>query len=217
MAKLVLAMVVAAVLVVSVHAYDPSPINDYCVADLTNQLGVTFNGLLCKAPANVTTADFTFTGFRATPPTNNSLGFGLIPGFASVNYPGLNTLGLSLAKIAYAQNGLVPPHTHPRATEVITVLSGQVNVGFVDTSGNLFAVTLQQNDFFVFPLGLVHYELALVPSVTLSVLNSQNPGIQLIPSSLFGSTPLISSQVLQEAFGINASTVAAIEKGFAPS
>lgn len=176
---------------------------------------MTFNGLLCKAPTNVSAADFTFTGYRATPSTNQSLGVGLILGFASINYPGLNTLGMSLVKFAYAQNGLVPPHTHPRASEVITVVSGQVNVGFVDTSGNLFAVTLQQNDFFVFPLGLVHYQLALVPSVTLSVLNSQNPGIQLIPSSLFASKPLISSTVLELAFGINASTVAAIEKGLA--
>jgi quercetin dioxygenase-like cupin family protein len=37
---------------------------------------------------------------------------------------GLNTLGISLARIDYAPLGQNPPHTHPRATEILTVLEG---------------------------------------------------------------------------------------------
>nr|DAD47380.1 TPA_asm: hypothetical protein HUJ06_017317 [Nelumbo nucifera] len=41
--------------------------------------------------------------------------------------PGLNTLGISLVRIDYAPYGLNPPHTHPRATEVLVF-----NVGHTD-------------------------------------------------------------------------------------
>ncbi len=64
-------------------AGDPGSINDFCVADLKSTL--LFNGLVCKSPALVTPADFTFTGFRADAATNNPFGIGLIPGFAGVN------------------------------------------------------------------------------------------------------------------------------------
>ncbi|CAK9158602.1 unnamed protein product [Ilex paraguariensis] len=38
--------------------------------------------------------------------------------------PGLNTLGISLARIDYAAWGVLPPHMHPCATEILTVLEG---------------------------------------------------------------------------------------------
>jgi hypothetical protein len=44
---------------------------------------------------------------------------------------GLNTLGISMARIDYAPQGQNPPHTHPRATEILTVLEGSLYVGFV--------------------------------------------------------------------------------------
>ncbi|KAG0591611.1 hypothetical protein KC19_1G188000 [Ceratodon purpureus] len=217
MAKLMLAIVSLALLVAVVSAADPGPINDFCVADLKSPL--TFNGLSCKSPAMVMPEDFALRAFRGDADTNNPLGIGIIPGFAGVNYPALNTLGFSLAKINYAKGGLVPPHTHPRATEVITVLKGEVYCGFVDTAGKLYAATLKTGDFFVFPLGLVHFELntGSGAAVTLSVLNAQNPGIQIIASSLFGSTPAIQTGVLSKAFGISDATTEAIKKGFMPA
>jgi len=57
--------------------------------------------------------------------------------------PGLNTLGISLARIDYAPLGQNSPHTHPRATEILTVLEGTLYVGFVtsntDNGNKLFA------------------------------------------------------------------------------
>lgn len=214
MAKLLVAFFAAALLVACASASDADPINDYCVADLNSTLLI--NGLPCKSPAATVPSDFQFEGFRASAATNNPLGIGIIPGFASVNYPALNTQGLALAKFNYAKNGLVPPHTHPRATEVITVLSGSVYVGFVDTSGKLFDATLFKDDFFVFPLGLVHFILntGSEPAVTLSVLSAQNPGLQIVATALFASAPPVPTAVLTKAFGISAKTVAKIEKGF---
>lgn len=216
MAKLSVAFLVAAAFLVAlVSAGDPGPINDFCVADLKSTL--LFNGLTCKSPAMVTSADFTFTAFRADADTNTPFGIGLIPGFAGVNYPALNTQGLSLAKINYAKWGLVSPHTHPRAAELITVVKGSVYVGFVDTAGKLYAAWLKVGDFFLFPQGLVHFILnGDNPSATLSILNAQNPGIQLVAPALFGSSPAIESPLLAKAFGVSVATVDAIKKVFQP-
>ncbi|KAG6491937.1 hypothetical protein ZIOFF_046878 [Zingiber officinale] len=48
--------------------------------------------------------------------------------------PGLNTLDISMARIDFAPRGLNPPHTHPRATEILTVLEGEFYVGFVTSN-----------------------------------------------------------------------------------
>ena len=209
--------VAAALLVAVASATDPSAINDFCVADLKSPF--LFNGLACKSPAMVMPEDFAFRGLRADADTNNPLGIGIIPGFAGVNYPALNTQSLALAKFNYAKGGLVPPHTHPRAAEVITVLKGQVYVGFVDTAGKLYAVTLKTGDFFLFPQGLVHFQLntGSGQSVTVSVLNAQNPGVQLMPSALYGSTPAIQTGILSKAFGTSDETTEMIKKGFQPA
>jgi len=218
MAKLmsVAFLLAAAFLVALVAAGDPGPINDYCVADLKSPF--VFNGLACKSPALLKAADFTFTTFRADADTNNPAGVGLALGFAAINYPALNTQALSLAKINYAPGGLVAPHTHPRGAEIITVTKGKVYVGFVDTAGKLFAIWLKKGDFFLFPQGLVHFILnGGRPSTTLSILNAQNPGLQLVAPALFGSTPPVPSPLLAKAFGTSVSTVDSIKKVFQPA
>ena len=39
------------------------------------------------------------------------------------------------------------------------LLDGALEVGFVDTTNKLFTQTLQAGDMFVFPKGLVHYQI----------------------------------------------------------
>lgn len=72
--------------------------------------------------------------------------------------PGLNTLSVSLARIDYAPGGLNPPHTHPRATEVVYVLEGELEVGFITTANKLFSKTIKIGEVFVLPRGLVHFQ-----------------------------------------------------------
>ncbi|KAI5082299.1 hypothetical protein GOP47_0002042 [Adiantum capillus-veneris] len=195
---------------------DADPILDFCVADLTNK-NLFLNGLPCKNPATVTSADFKFEGFRGMGNTSNPLGIAI--GFAAgATFPALNTQGLTLVKIDYANTGgFVPPHVHPRASEIILVLEGAVLVGFVDTSGNYFSATLYAGDLFVFPRGLVHFQLGLnssYPSLSFSSLNSQNPGLSLIAPALFASTPGIPTMVLQKSFAITEAQVKAIKMAF---
>jgi quercetin dioxygenase-like cupin family protein len=56
-----------------------------------------------------------------------------------------------MARLDFAQGGLVPPHTHPRATEILFVVEGSLLVGFVSISNQLFATTINTGDVFVFP------------------------------------------------------------------
>ena len=134
--------------------------------------------------------------------------------WCSPKIPGLNTLGISLARIDYAPLGENPPHTHPRATEILTVLEGTLYVGFVTSNQNnvnkLFTKTLNKGDVFVFPEGLIHFQFNPCPdkpAVALAALSSQNPGAITIANAVFGSKPPISDDVLARAFQVEKKTV----------
>ena len=194
-------------------ASDSDPEQDFCVADLTSTLLV--NGLVCKNPATVTPNDFVFHGLAKSGNTTVPAGSAVTPAFVA-QFPGLNTLGIGMARLDFAKGGLVSPHTHPRATEILFVIEGSLYVGFVNTANKLFATTLNQGDVFVFPRGLVHFELNVGngPATAIAALNSQNPGVQLIPAALFGSG--INDTVLEKAFNIDERAVKHIKGKFMP-
>lgn len=219
MAKFFFAFVVAGVLLLLasssyVLAADADPIDDFCVADLSSKLII--NGLVCVNPATVTGTDFKFTGFEKAGNTSNGLGSAVSPAFAGVNYPALNTQGLGLARLDYAKGGLIAPHTHPRATEVLYVAQGTLYVGFVDTNNKFYPTILNKGDLYVFPRGLIHFQLNIGngPAFAIASFNSQNPGLQLVANALFGAQPPIEDGVLVKAFGIPIKEVEIIKKGF---
>ncbi|XP_009402554.2 germin-like protein 12-1 [Musa acuminata AAA Group] len=144
--------------------------------------------------------------------TGNKLGFNVTP--ANVNQiPGLNTLGISMVRIDYVPKGLNPPHTHPRATEIFTVIEGQLFVGFVTSNGEdgnrLFTKMLKKGDVFVLPRGLIHFQFnpGYTNTVAIGALSSQNPGTITIADAVFGSKPPISDDVLAKAFQVDKKTV----------
>jgi quercetin dioxygenase-like cupin family protein len=125
---------------------------------------------------------------------------------------GLNTLGISLARIDYAPLGQNPPHTHPRATEILNVLEGTLYVGFVTSNpdNKLFTKVLNKGDVFVFPEGLIHFQFNpdhYNPAVAIAALSSQNPGAITIANAVFGSKPPISDDVLDKAFQVQQGTI----------
>ena len=136
-----------------------------------------------------------------------------------MNLPGLNTLGISLARLDFAPFGLNPPHTHPRATEVIVVLEGTLYVGFVTSNpeNRLFAKTLYPGDVFVIPEGLIHFQFNVAKTknaVVIAGLSSQNPGIITIANAVFGSNPKINPDILAKAFQLEKKVVDYLEKVF---
>nr|XP_011465699.1 PREDICTED: germin-like protein subfamily 1 member 7 [Fragaria vesca subsp. vesca] len=175
-----------------VSASDPSSLQDFCVALKNTDAGNTSNAVGSKVtPANVE------------------------------QIAGLNTLGISLARIDYAPNGgLNPPHTHPRASEFLVVMEGTLYVGFVtsnsDNGNKLFTKVLYPGDVFVFPVGLIHFQFNIgkVNAVAIAGLSSQNPGVITIANAVFGSKPPIKLDVLTKAFQVESNVVEYLQNQF---
>ncbi|KAL5578101.1 hypothetical protein UlMin_019800 [Ulmus minor] len=198
-----------------IFASDPSSLQDFCVADSNSP--VLVNGLVCKDPMLVEPNDFFFSGLHLPGNTSNSVGSRVtLVNVAKI--PGLNSLGISIVRVDYAPWGINPPHTHPRATEILTVLEGKLEVGFVTSNpeNRLISKLLQKGDVFVFPKGLVHYQKNVEnwDAVAISTLSSQNPGVITIANSVFGSKPKISADILTKAFQVDKNVVYNVQSKF---
>ncbi|XP_062083236.1 germin-like protein subfamily 1 member 17 [Humulus lupulus] len=203
-----------------ISAYDPSPLQDFCVAIDDPKKALFVNGKFCKNPKLVKPEDFFFSGLNMAGDTTNPVGSNV----TTVNVdtlPGLNTLGVSLVRIDYAPYGQNPPHTHPRASEILVVVEGTLYVGFVtsnqaDGKNLLFTKILNKGDVFVFPIGLIHFQLNIgkTPAVAFAGLSSQNPGVITIANAVFGATPPINPYLLARAFRLDKNVVLNLQKQF---
>ncbi|KAM5566653.1 germin-like protein subfamily 1 member 1 [Rosa sericea] len=193
---------------------DPDPLQDYCIADKTPQY-FYFNGAPCINPKLAVSSHFT-TSVLSKPGNTKANPFGFnVTLTNAVNLPGMNTLGLSMARVDIDANGIVPLHTHPRASEVTICLKGRLLVGFVDTSDRVFTQQLNPGESFVFPKGLIHFLYnydSKAPAVALSGLSSQNPGAQIVSLASFTSKPPIEIQILKKSFQNTDQDVARIRK-----
>ncbi|KAI7753115.1 hypothetical protein M8C21_004982 [Ambrosia artemisiifolia] len=202
-----------AIFLASFVSADPDLLQDVCVADLTS--GVKLNGFACKS--NISADDFFFAGLAKPGLTNNTFGATVTP--ASVQQiPGVNTLGVSMARIDYAPGGINPPHTHPRATEIVFVLEGELDVGFITTDNKLFSKTIKKGEIFTFPRGLIHFQInnGKVPAAVIAGFNSQLPGTQRVANALFASSPTVEDVVLTKTFQIGTKEIEKIKAKFAP-
>ncbi|XP_059428285.1 germin-like protein subfamily 1 member 11 [Corylus avellana] len=200
-------------------AFDPSPLQDFCVAinDTSSDHAVFVNGKFCKDPKLATANDFFFSGLDTPRDTSNPLGSNVT--LLNVDkILGLNTLGISLARIDFAPYGLNPPHIHPRGTEILVVLEGSLLVGFVTSNpdNRFFSKVLNAGDVFVFPIGLIHFQFNVgkTNAVAFAGLSSQNPGLITIANAVFGSNPPINPDVLAKAFQLDRNVVNYLQKKF---
>ncbi|XP_034928664.1 germin-like protein 9-3 [Populus alba] len=158
-------------------------------------------------PPNVTKVDgrlFTCTALRslvgAKPPTSFTASKVSMPEF-----PALNGQSVSYAFLQYPAGTLNPPRTHPPSAELLFLVDGCLEVGFVGTANKLFTQTLEAGDMFVFPKGRVHYQYNNDPK--------NLAGTVSIPSTLF--TTGVDSGILAEAFETDVATIEKIKAGFA--
>ncbi|XP_026430972.1 germin-like protein subfamily T member 2 [Papaver somniferum] len=119
--------------------------------------------------------------------TANPLAIGISPADVN-NFPGVNTLGLAAARVDFAAGGYIPLHSHPRASEVIYIISGEIHVGFTNV---FYSKVMKSGELSVIPRGLVHSvsNAGQGKAVMIATFNSQHPGFAQIPSYLFGSKP----------------------------
>ncbi|XBJ07314.1 hypothetical protein VPH35_012861 [Triticum aestivum] len=166
-------------------ASDPGQLQDFCVADKTSQVFV--NGFACKDPKTTVVEDFYFSGLHMAGNTSNKQG-SIVTAVNVAQIAGLNTLGVSLARIDYAPYGQNPPHLHPRATEIPTgaipvVIHFQVNIG--------------NNE-----------------AIAIAALSSKNPGVITIANAVFGSKQTISDDILAKAFQVDKNIIDHIQAQF---
>ncbi|PKA61819.1 Germin-like protein 3-7 [Apostasia shenzhenica] len=192
----------------STSAADPDPVQDFCVA--------VNSGSGCKPAASTTSDDFfsaVLSGEHAM--QNPKLGFNVSTGDV-LSFPGLNTLGVSMNRADLAAGGTIPPHTHPRATELVLITKGEVLVGFVSTDGRLFSKVVRSGELFVLPRGLMHFlhNVGKGEATAFVAFNSQLPGTVLAPQTLFGARPAIPDQVLAMSFQVEEKVVKEIKSNF---
>ncbi|KAG8089937.1 hypothetical protein GUJ93_ZPchr0011g26975 [Zizania palustris] len=163
-----------------------SPLQDVCPMAPQSERKLFMNGFLCKNPSTIIASDFKTLLLNHAGDLDNMVRSS-VNIVTATEFPGLNTLGLSMARTDIAPGGAVLPHSHPRASEMMFVYSGSVVVGFFDCNGKLFQKTLAEGDVFIFPRGLVHFIMnyGFNLATTFSVLNSQNPGVVGITHAMF--------------------------------
>ncbi|XP_055836233.1 germin-like protein 9-3 [Solanum dulcamara] len=158
---------------------------------------------------------FTFSGLRgligAPPPEKFKVTK------ATMNeFPSLNGQSVSYAILQYPEGSVNPVHTHPRSSELLFLMSGTLEVGFIDTTNKIFSQTLQTGDVFVFPKGLVHYQYnADVKNCAwaISAFGSANAGTVSVPNSVFNTS--IPDNILAKSFKTDIITIQKIKAGLA--
>ena len=163
----------------------------------------------CKVPAMVSANDFFFSELNIPWNTGNKVGSNVT--LVNVNkLAGLNTLGISLARLDFAPYGLNPPHTHPCGIELFVVINGTFLVGFFTSNPNkLFTKVINKGDVFVFPIGLIQFQFNIGETIGLAFtgLSSQNPRVITIANVVFRSVPPINPDVLIKAFQLDKNVV----------
>lgn len=180
-------------------------VNDFCVADL--KLPDSPAGYPCVPPAKVTANDFAFSGLGVAGNTTDLIKAAVTPAFVA-QFPGLNGLGLSMARLDLAAGGVIPMHTHPAASEILLVLQGCITAGFISSSANnVYVKTLQKGDIMVFPQGLLHFQVNSGKNGALGFVsfNSPNPGLQITDFALFANN--LPSQLVEKTTFLDDATV----------
>ncbi|KAL5977261.1 hypothetical protein ACLOJK_021605 [Asimina triloba] len=220
MASSFLILALLCVTFTSAFASDFNALQDFCVAAPKPEVQVNptlVNGRFCKDPKLARADDFSFSGLHKPGNTSNRFGAN-VTAVNVAQIAGLNTLGVSMVRIDLAPGGVNPPHTHPRASEILVVLKGTMLAAFVTSNPDnrhIFKV-LKKGDVFVFPEGLLHYQKNVGDgnAVAIAGLNSQNPGVISVASAVFGSEPSIPDEVLTKSFQMGKNVVDFLQSQF---
>ncbi|MCL7038734.1 hypothetical protein MKW94_008503 [Papaver nudicaule] len=184
---------------------------DFCVGDIKSAL--TPSGYPCKPAAKVTVDDFVFSGLGVAGNTTSIINAAVTPAFVE-QFPGLNGLGISLARLDLAPGGVIPFHTHPAANEVLVVVQGSIVAGFVSSSANkVYLKTLKKGDTMIFPKGLLHFQINArgINSIAIVSFSDPEPGLQItdfaffandLPTELVAKTTFLDPKTIKTLKGV---------------
>lgn len=182
------------------HSTTNASVLDFCVADLSSSQ--TPSGYPCKK--SVTINDFVYSNFNSGNTSTNFFKFSVTPAFVN-QFPAVNGLGLSAAKLDLDVGGIIPMHSHRGASELMIVVQGRITAGFISSDNTVFIKTLSKGQILVLPQGLLHFQYNAGRNKASAYLtfSSENPGSQVLDLALFGnnlsSANLIKSTLLDPA------------------
>ncbi|KAJ6605221.1 RmlC-like cupin domain-containing protein [Mycena vulgaris] len=115
------------------------------------------------------------------------------------DFPILEGTGVSTGVAFIEPCGLNIPHTHPRASEMLTVIEGILDTGFVQENGFATVVETQLGPYqaTVFPMGSIHFQQNPTCSHAIFVagFSSEDPGrsdiatnFWMLPSNIVNAT-----------------------------
>lgn len=157
---------------------------DFCVADPSLPVGPA--GYSCKKVADVGVEDFVYS-LAATGNTSNIILAAVTPAFPPA-FPGVNGLGISIARLDFAVGGVIPFHTHPGGSEVLVVIQGTICSGFISSFDNkVYLKTLNKGEVMVLPQGLLHFQFnsGKIPAIAFASFSSPFPGLQVTDFAFF--------------------------------
>ncbi|KAH7390726.1 RmlC-like cupin domain-containing protein [Pyrenochaeta sp. MPI-SDFR-AT-0127] len=104
----------------------------------------------------------------------------------AASFPALTNLGISLALLKLAPCGMLPPHLHPRATNLVTAITGNTTSWMIGENGvKTMRVDLTPMRMTIFPQGSLHVmqNNDCEPALLVSALNSDDSGtLNILPS-----------------------------------
>ncbi|KAF3439428.1 hypothetical protein FNV43_RR17706 [Rhamnella rubrinervis] len=155
-------------------------------------------------PSNLNNIDgnfFTFTGMRAFVNASPPTAFKVLKA-SLVEFPALNGQSVSYAVLQFPTVSTNPPHTHPRSAELLFLVDGSLQVGFVDTTNKLFTQTLQA------------VQCSHNSALAISAFGSANAGTVSLPNTLFATN--IDDNVLAISFKTDVATIQALKAALVP-
>lgn len=172
-------------------APNPPP-NPALVASLLNAASASSRIQTLSEAVGNGTADFKFDFNPAANPGTPGLGGEVILANRA-NFPPLVGLGVAFAALFFEPCGLNTPHIHPRATEVLTLVTeGTLTGGFVfDNTFNMeVSENLTQFQGMAFPQGSIHWQLnnECYPLVAIAGFSDEDPGASSIAQNFFVNT-----------------------------
>lgn len=184
-------------------------VQDFCVGNLESAESPA--GFTCKEATEVTVSDFVFSGLAKAGNTSNIIMAAVTPAFVN-QFPGLNGLGISVARLDFAVGGVVPLHTHPAASEILFVKQGTIEAGFISSANSVYYTTLHKGDVMVFPKGLLHYQINAGSDTAVAIVSfsSPNPGLQITSFALFGNS--LPSELVESVTFVSKAEVKRLKK-----
>ncbi|CAL5065582.1 unnamed protein product [Urochloa decumbens] len=167
-------------------------------------------------PAQINGTFFTYTRLIGGLAGDDTAGKFTVSKATAAEFPALLGQSVSFAALVYEPGTVNPLHIHPRASELLVVVQGPLLVGLVD-GGAVHTAALEAGDAFVFPKGMMHWQLNNGSGVAraFSAFGSASPGTVALPAALFETG--IDDAVLERSFRTDEATVEELKHDLQPA